>query len=349
MSREYLENIKSENRLERIRLIQTSDPVIGGQPSDNEDEFTSNTPLLDIACTMKYAVDEIEKNKTGVDTDISAIKKSLNTKAEKSEVETALQLKANTSTNINAGDGLTGGGDLTTSRTLSLGTPSTISQNTKNSVTDSSHTHEITKATTSQQGIVQLTNTIDASQDKAITPFAVNELQKLLQEALRQAIPVGFIANWPGETAPNEDWLIMRGQKYDRAKYSELYELLKTDTLPDGRGVMLRGLDSNRGFDPGRALLSYQEDAMQKLDGSFQPRPLADANSDLIGINTGKGAFRVIFEDGAVFYNAVQPASGENKRKSSTVHFDSSYITRTNTQNETVSKNLSINIIIKVK
>ena len=111
MSREYLENIKSENRLERIRLIQTSDPVIGGQPSDNEDEFTSNTPLLDIACTMKFALDEIEKNKTGADTDISAIKKSLNTKAEKSEVETALQLKANTSTNVNAGDGLTGGGD----------------------------------------------------------------------------------------------------------------------------------------------------------------------------------------------------------------------------------------------
>lgn len=61
MSREYLENIKSENRLERIRLIQTNDPVIGGQPSDNEDEFTSNTPLLDIACTMKFAVDSINK------------------------------------------------------------------------------------------------------------------------------------------------------------------------------------------------------------------------------------------------------------------------------------------------
>ena len=111
MTREFLKNIKSENRLDKIRLIMKNDDVIGGQPSDNENEFTSNTPLLDLACTMKYAVDEIEKNKTGADTDISAIKKSLNTKAEKSEVETALQLKANTSTNINAGNGLTGGGD----------------------------------------------------------------------------------------------------------------------------------------------------------------------------------------------------------------------------------------------
>ena len=44
---------------------------------------------------------------------------------------------------ITAGNGLTGGGSLTTSRTLSLGTPSTISPDTTNNVTSSSHTHAV--------------------------------------------------------------------------------------------------------------------------------------------------------------------------------------------------------------
>lgn len=54
MSREYLKGIKSENRLNRIRLIMKNDPVIGGQPNDNKNEFTSNTPLLDLACTLAH-------------------------------------------------------------------------------------------------------------------------------------------------------------------------------------------------------------------------------------------------------------------------------------------------------
>jgi hypothetical protein len=42
---------------------------------------------------------------------------------------------------ITAGDGLTGGGDITTTRTLTLGTPSTLTVSTTNTVTASSHTH----------------------------------------------------------------------------------------------------------------------------------------------------------------------------------------------------------------
>jgi hypothetical protein len=44
---------------------------------------------------------------------------------------------------LTAGDGLTGGGDLTTSRTVSLGTPSTISISSGNTVSGSTHTHAI--------------------------------------------------------------------------------------------------------------------------------------------------------------------------------------------------------------
>jgi hypothetical protein len=57
---------------------------------------------------------------------------------------------------INAGTGLTGGGDLTTHRTISLGTPSTITGSTGNSVSDTTHTHAIAIASTSGHGIVEL-------------------------------------------------------------------------------------------------------------------------------------------------------------------------------------------------
>src|SRR5690554_5855136 len=45
---------------------------------------------------------------------------------------------------ISAGNGLSGGGAISASRTLTLGTPSTITNSTTNSLTSTSHTHEIT-------------------------------------------------------------------------------------------------------------------------------------------------------------------------------------------------------------
>lgn len=44
---------------------------------------------------------------------------------------------------IIAGNGLTGGGDLTANRTVTLGTPGTLTGSTTNAVTTTSHTHEI--------------------------------------------------------------------------------------------------------------------------------------------------------------------------------------------------------------
>ncbi|MBP1882379.1 hypothetical protein [Sinorhizobium mexicanum] len=50
---------------------------------------------------------------------------------------------ASTATTMTAGNGLTGGGDLTTNRTFTLGTPSSITNDTTNSVTTTSHTHAL--------------------------------------------------------------------------------------------------------------------------------------------------------------------------------------------------------------
>lgn len=75
---------------------------------------------------------------------------------------------------ITAGNGLTGGGNLSANRTITLGTPSTITDSSSNSVTAESHTHAIDKASTSQRGIVQLNNTISStSTEQAATANAV--------------------------------------------------------------------------------------------------------------------------------------------------------------------------------
>lgn len=49
-----------------------------------------------------------------------------------------------TARTITAGNGLTGGGDLSANRTLTLGTPSSITSISTNSVTSTSHTHALT-------------------------------------------------------------------------------------------------------------------------------------------------------------------------------------------------------------
>lgn len=118
---------------------------------------------------------------------IADIDKLLSQKIDNADFSSALNQKANVSTNINAGNGLTGGGTLETSRTLSLGTPSIITQSSKNSVTASSHTHEIAKATTAQAGIIQLTNALSDKEDVAPTIKAVNDVNRAASTAQKTA------------------------------------------------------------------------------------------------------------------------------------------------------------------
>jgi hypothetical protein len=54
-----------------------------------------------------------------------------------------LALKAQKATTITVGAGLSGGGDLSADRTLSLGTPSTITISTTNAATSETHTHAL--------------------------------------------------------------------------------------------------------------------------------------------------------------------------------------------------------------
>ena len=95
-------------------------------------------------------------------------------KKQTEDLQTATAGKAASSTDVTAGNGLTGGGNLTASCTISLGQPGRITAQSQNAVQSSGHTHAIDTATTSRAGIVQLeSSTGSQAEDRAATPKAV--------------------------------------------------------------------------------------------------------------------------------------------------------------------------------
>lgn len=173
-------------------------------------------------------------------------------------------VSASVNTSITAGNGLTGGGTLAASRTLALGTPGTITASSTNAVQAAGHTHAIDKASLTVEGVVQLSSATDSTAvNMAATPAAV---RAAMQEA-SQATPIGTIAYFAGDSAP-AGWLKANGAQVSRSVYANLFAAISTRfgagngsttfTLPDLRGVFLRGFDDGRGFDGGRVLGSLQ-------------------------------------------------------------------------------------------
>ncbi|MGB5988869.1 MAG: tail fiber protein, partial [Marinifilaceae bacterium] len=75
-------------------------------------------------------------------------------------------------------------------------------------------------------------------------------------------IPIGSIQAFMGTTIP-DGWMLCDGSIFNGTTYSELQAVLGSTTLPDLRGVFLRGLDSGRGLDIGRTFRSLQTDALK--------------------------------------------------------------------------------------
>ena len=138
-------NATEQNQFDpAVRLIEPGDSVVGGAGAP------INQPLQALTNRTLWL-----KNQTAA-------------------LQTATAGKAASTTAVNAGNGLTGGGNLTASRTISLGQPGQITAQSQNAVQETGHTHAIDTATTSRAGIVMLDNgTGSAAEDRAATPKAV--------------------------------------------------------------------------------------------------------------------------------------------------------------------------------
>lgn len=124
-----------------IYQLETSDPVMGGENGiDNRAPRQLANRTLWLKNELARQIGLVNQNAA----DLS------NQKADKS-------------VQFTAGNGLIGGGDFSTSRSLALGTPSKITATTTNTAVSNTHSHEIDKASTTTAGIVQLADTLTSS------------------------------------------------------------------------------------------------------------------------------------------------------------------------------------------
>lgn len=171
-------------------------PSTISRSTTNSVTSTSHTHAIETATTTRAGIVQLNDNLTSTSNTQAltanqgkVLKDELNSLRNASTmlINASNSSKVNKNINITAGNGLTGGGDLSANRTVSLGTPTTISSNSTNSVTTDSHTHAIDKASTTRAGIVQLVDDLDSdSEDKALTARQGSELKQQI-ETLRNS------------------------------------------------------------------------------------------------------------------------------------------------------------------
>lgn len=125
-------------------------------------------------------------------------------------VKTGLNSKAEKTTTVTAGNGLTGGGSLSENRTISLGTPSTITGTSTNSATAQSHTHAIDKASTTVTGITRLYDNLNSdSNELALTAKQGKRLhtEKVPYTGGTMTGALGLRTSNIADAPPNTDYL----------------------------------------------------------------------------------------------------------------------------------------------
>ncbi|EFH6048583.1 tail fiber protein [Escherichia coli] len=158
---------------------------------------------------------------------------------------------------------------------------------------------------------------------------------------------IGIPFFWPSSAMPNTvmtEWADMvflkfNGATFSAATYPKLALVIPSLTLPDARGEFPRIWDDGRGVDSGRALLSTQGDAVQRMTGSLSQMvySIAQQASDI------NGAFSAI----SGTPNIVQAYSSAGALRYMNVSFDTQNVVRTST--ETRSRNIAFNFLVRAK
>ncbi len=155
------------------------------------------------------------------------------------------------------------------------------------------------------------------------------------------AIGVPFL--WPSAAMPNTvmpEWADMvflrfNGATFSASTYPKLALAFPGLVLPEARGEFLRIWDDGRGIDSGRALLSSQTDAVQKMTGAI--KGIVHFSN-----NQGTGVFDAA-DTGQSVSLALQPQGN-----AVTDHnFDSSRVVRSAT--ETRPRNIAFNFLVRAK
>lgn len=162
-------------------------------------------------------------------------------------------------------------------------------------------------------------------------PRATLTITRLTKEENQASgVPVGTVITWASANNPNENgtWLECNGQSC--TAYPDLVRVLGSDTVPDYRGVFLRGLGSVTSTHYGtvqhqsNGLGELQGDAIRNIYGDFSTLDAGDIeyptgafqhawNKSIA--NCGRMAWSSTYNDYLVSFNAyyVVPTSNEDR------------------------------------
>lgn len=173
--------------------------------------------------------------------------------------------------------------------------------------------------------------TVNVYSGSETIPRATLTITRLTKEENQASgVPVGTVITWASANNPNENgtWLECNGQSC--TAYPDLVKVLGTDTVPDYRGVFLRGLGSVTSTHYGtvqhqsNGLGELQGDAIRNIYGDFStldaggieyPTGSFQYAMDKSRVNCGPVAWSSTYNDYLVSFNAyyVVPTANEDR------------------------------------
>ena len=116
----------------------------------------------------------------------------------------------------------------------------------------------------------------DGWMDGYITADRVGGLDKFVRD---RTLPVGIPQPWPTNKPP-AGWFECNGSTFDKNQFPRLAAAYPSGRLPDLRSEFIRGWDSGRGVDSGRAILSHQDCALQSHNHSTPISVFSEQGAD---------------------------------------------------------------------
>lgn len=150
-----------------------------------------------------------------------------------------------------------------------------------------------------------------------------NQLYQAIESLLDAVVPIGVVLPWIGETPPNNRFVIVKNQTFDKTALPKLAKVFPSGQIPfDPRGLALRWWDNDRGRDTGRTLLSEQGDAIRNITGQvanvYIENPSAAAQGALAYNGTGFtsltiGPQQIQFRNLSFDASRIVPTASENR------------------------------------
>ncbi|MDY8706539.1 phage tail protein [Escherichia coli] len=186
----------------------------------------------------------------------------------------------------------------------------------------------------------------DGDVDGLVAKLATAITTNLRLGAGAPAIGIPFF--WPSSAMPNTvmpEWADMvflkfNGATFSASTYPKLALVIPGLVLPDARGEFIRIWDGGRGVDSGRALLSAQSFAMEKITATMygvytQATSQESTNSWYTGAATG------------LYHSTLGGGASDSSKGRVDITFDSSKVTTT--ASETRPRNVAFNFLIRAK